>query len=45
MNAVDTSVVVAGIASWHRGHEGAAEVLARGARVYEALDIDFELIA
>lgn len=33
MNAVDTSVVVAAFATWHEGHERAAEVLARGARL------------
>lgn len=33
MNAVDTSVVVAAFASWHQGHERAAEVLARGVRL------------
>lgn len=33
MNAVDTSVVVAAFASWHEGHESAAEVLARGVRL------------
>jgi len=31
--AVDTSVVVAGFASWHEGHGPAAAVLARGPRV------------
>jgi hypothetical protein len=31
--AVDTSVVVAGFASWHEGHESAAAALARGPRV------------
>ena len=33
MIAVDTSVVVAGFASWHEGHGPAAAVLARGPRV------------
>lgn len=33
MNAVDTSVIVAAFASWHEGHEGAAEVLGAGARL------------
>jgi len=33
VNAVDTSVVVAAFASWHEGHERAAEVLARGVRL------------
>lgn len=33
MNAVDTSVVVAGLALWHEGHERAAEVLAMDARL------------
>ena len=31
--AVDTSVVVAGFASWHEGHQSAAAVLARRPRV------------
>jgi len=31
--AVDTSVVVAGFASWHEGHASAAATLARGPRV------------
>ena len=31
--AVDTSVVVAGFASWHEGHSSAAAVLARRPRV------------
>jgi predicted nucleic acid-binding protein len=31
--AVDTSVVVAGFASWHEGHGPAAAALARGPRV------------
>jgi predicted nucleic acid-binding protein len=31
--AVDTSVVVAGFASWHQGHRAAAAVLARKPRV------------
>jgi predicted nucleic acid-binding protein len=31
--AVDTSVVVAGFASWHEGHRSAAAVLARRPRV------------
>lgn len=33
MIAVDTSVVVAGFASWHAGHGSAAGLLARGPRV------------
>ncbi len=33
MIAVDTSVVVAGFASWHEGHRAAAAVLARKPRV------------
>lgn len=33
MIAVDTSVVVAAFASWHEGHERAAEVVARGVRL------------
>lgn len=33
MIAVDTSVVVAGFASWHEGHGPAAAALARGPRV------------
>ena len=33
MIAVDTSVVVAGFASWHEGHRSAAAVLARKPRV------------
>lgn len=33
MIAVDTSVVVAGFASWHEGHQAAAAVLARKPRV------------
>ena len=33
MIAVDTSVVVAGFASWHEGHGPATAVLARGPRV------------
>lgn len=33
MNAVDTSVVVASFASWHEGHERAAEVVALGVRL------------
>ena len=33
MIAVDTSVVVAGFASWHEGHEPAAAALARRPRV------------
>ncbi|MDQ3569884.1 MAG: type II toxin-antitoxin system VapC family toxin [Actinomycetota bacterium] len=33
MNAVDTSVVIAAFASWHEGHERAAEVLALGVRL------------
>ena len=33
MIAVDTSVVVAGFASWHEGHEPAAAALARKPRV------------
>jgi len=33
VNAVDTSVVVAAFATWHEGHERAAEVLALGARL------------
>lgn len=33
MIAVDTSVVVAGFASWHEGHVAAATVLAKGPRV------------
>ena len=33
MIAVDTSVVVAGFASWHEGHASAASVLARKPRV------------
>jgi predicted nucleic acid-binding protein len=33
MMAVDTSVVVAGFASWHEAHRLAAAVLARGPRV------------
>jgi predicted nucleic acid-binding protein len=33
MIAVDTSVVVAGFASWHEGHSPSAAVLARGPRV------------
>ena len=33
MIAVDTSVVVAGFASWHEGHASAAAALARGPRV------------
>jgi predicted nucleic acid-binding protein len=31
--AVDTSVVVAGFASWHEGHGPAAAILAKGPRV------------
>ena len=33
MIAVDTSVVVAGFASWHEGHASAAAILARAPRV------------
>lgn len=33
MIAVDTSVIVAGFATWHEGHEPAADVLARGPHV------------
>ena len=33
MIAVDTSVVVAAFATWHEGHERAAEALAPGARL------------
>jgi predicted nucleic acid-binding protein len=33
MNAVDTSVVVAGFASWHAAHRSAAAALARRPRV------------
>ncbi|MGE3843299.1 MAG: PIN domain-containing protein [Vicinamibacterales bacterium] len=33
MMAVDTSVVVAGFASWHEGHQAAAVVLGRNPRV------------
>ncbi len=33
MIAVDTSVVVAGFASWHEGHQSAAAALARKPRV------------
>ena len=33
MIAVDTSVVVAGFATWHEGHAPAAAALARGPRV------------
>jgi predicted nucleic acid-binding protein len=33
MIAVDTSVVVAGFASWHQGHRSAAAALARAPRV------------
>lgn len=33
MIAVDTSVVVAGFASWHEGHESAAAALSRRPRV------------
>ena len=33
MIAVDTSVVVAGFASWHEGHRSALKALARGPRV------------
>ncbi len=33
MIAVDTSIVVAAVASWHEGHEASLEVMGRGPRL------------
>jgi len=41
VNAVDTSVVVAAFASWHEGHERAAEVLALGVRLPAHCALEF----
>ncbi len=52
MIAIDTSVVVAGFATWHEGHRAAAAVLGRRPRidrrarpVYEWLGVRFEVVA